>query len=228
MSDLTDFFPAASGGSFVSYDPLTLDRTAIPGGNPATGPFMKTSYAGTQTPTSTSFWLYYEDYSDGVGDYVQLPTTTSVYQTIVDVTNTGKGGKLLNIISPLLNTGNTLTFKITIDGTETLIPVVGVDAYTRLVLGGLLEGRPTTGQGTYGPAYTYRGGAYDNNYGGNQKNYNGFHCSGTQYFMIPTSPAKANHIEFKDSCKVEMIYTGSIPSYYGTTDKRGGAMIIQN
>ena len=224
MSVLTDFFPAASGGSFVSYDPLTLDRTAVPGANIS----MKTSYGASQNPTGTSFWLYYEDYSDGVGDYVQLPTTTSVYQTIVDVTNTGKGGKLLNIISPLLNTGNTLTFKITIDGTETLIPVVGISSYTRLVLGGLLEGRPTTGQGTYGPAYSYRGGAYDNNYGGNQKNYNGFHCSGTQYFMIPTSPHKTNHIEFKDSCKVEMIYTGTLPNNWASTDYRGGAMIIQN
>tara|TARA_R110000803_G_scaffold27407_2_gene64108 strand:- start:275 stop:949 length:675 start_codon:yes stop_codon:yes gene_type:complete len=224
MSDLTDFFPAAGGGSFVSYDPLTLDRTAIPGGNI----FMKTNYAATQNPTGANFWLYYEDYSDGVGDYVQLPPTTSVYQTIVDVTNTGKGGKLLNIISPLLYTSNTLTFKITIDGTETLIPVVGISSYTRLVLGGLIEGKPTTGQGTYGPAYTYRSGAYDNNYSANQKNYNGFHYSGIQYFMIPTSPAKTNHIEFKDSCKVEMIYTGTLASYWGTTDKRGGAMIIQN
>lgn len=223
MSDLTDFFPAASGGSFVSYDPLTLDRTAAYGGNVS----MKSSYSATKTTSDPNFWIYYEDYSDGVGDYVQLPTTTSVYQTIVDVTNTGKGGKLLNIIAPLLNTGNNLTFKITIDGTETLIPVVGISQITRLVLGGLLEGRPTTGQGTYGPAYTYRSGAYDNNFG-NQKNYNGFYYSGTQYFMIPTSPAKANHIEFKDSCKVEMIYTGTLPTAWGSHDQRGGAMIIQN
>ena len=222
MSDLTDFFPAASGGSFVSYDPLTLDRTAVPGANIS----MKTNYNASQNPTGTQFWLYYEDYSDGVGDYVQLPTTTSVYQTIVDVTNTGKGGKLLNIISPLLYTSNTLTFKITIDGTETLIPVVGISSYTRLVLGGLLEGKPVV-PGTYGPAYTYRSGSYDNNFG-NQKNYNGFYYSGTQYFMIPTRPQQTNHIEFKDSCKVEMIYTGTLASYWGTTDYRGGAMIIQN
>ena len=223
MSNLTTFFPAAGGGSFVSYDPLTLDRTASPGDKL----YIKTSYAGVQNPTGTTFWSYYEDYSDGVGDYVQLPTTTSVYQTIVDVTNTGKGGKLLNIISPLLYTSNTLTFKITIDGTETLIPVVGISSYTRLVLGGLLEGKPVNNSGSYGPAYTYRSGAYDNNFG-NQKNYNGFYYSGTQYFMIPTSPHKTNHIEFKDSCKVEMIYTGTLASYWGSTDYRGGAMIIQN
>lgn len=223
MSDLTDFFPAASGGSFVSYDPLTLDRTAVYGGNLG----MKSSYYQTKNTSSTNFWSYYEDYSDGVGDYVQLPTTTSVYQTIVDVTNTGKGGKLLNIIAPLLNTGNTLTFKITIDGTETLIPVVGISQLTRLVLGGLVEGRPVNNSGTYGPSYTYRSGAYDNNFA-NQKNYSGFYTSGVGYFMIPTSPAKTNHIEFKDSCKVEMIYTGTLPNNWGTIDQRGGAMIIQN
>ena len=157
---------------------------------------------------------------------MQLPETTSVYQTIVDVTNTGKGGKLLNIISPVLYSANTFTFKITIDGTETFIFVDMTDnSFSRLILGGLIDGKPTTT--TYGPSTSYQSGAYLN-VTTNQYNYNGFYYSGTQWFMIPTSPAKVNHIEFKDSCKIEMIYTGSLINNWSTVDRRGGAMIIQN
>lgn len=221
MSDLTDFFPAAGGGSLVSYDPLTLDRTIAQLQNIT----IKHSSTAAQYASGIQFWNYYEN--GGIGDYVQLPTTTSVYQTIVDVTNTGKGGKLLNIISPLLFTSNTFTFKITIDGTETLIPITAsIDFRSRLILGGLLEGIPTSNT-NYGPAFSYRSGSYSNNFG-NQKNYNGFYTAGgNAFYMIPTDPGKVNHIEFKDSCKIEVIYTGTLPSYYSSTDYNAGAMIIQ-
>ena len=221
-SDITEFFPAAGGGSLVSYDPLTLDRTVAQNANLT----MKHSSTASQPVSGTQFWSYYETYSGGVGDYVQLPTTTSVYQTIVDITNTGKGGKLLNIISPLLFTSNTFTFKITIDGTETLIPItVSIDGRSRLVLGGLLEGE-TSSNTNYGPAFSYRSGSYSCNFGW-QKNYNGFYTAGNASYMIPTDPGKVNHIEFKDSCKIEVIYTGTLPSYYSSTDYNAGAMIIQ-
>ena len=223
MSDLTDFFPAAGGGSLVSYDPLTLDRTIAQLQNIT----IKHTTTAVQYASGATFWQYYETHSGGVGDYVQLPTTTSVYQTIVDVTNTGKGGKLLNVISPLLFTSNTFTFKITIDGTETLIPItVSIDQYSRLILGGLLEGT-TSSNTNYGPAFSYRSGSY-NNRTGFQKNYNGFYNPGNSLYIIPTDPGKVNHIEFKDSCKVEVIYTGTLPSYYSNTDYNAGAMIIQN
>ena len=230
MSDLTDFFPAAaSGGSLVSYDPLTLDKTFNQAGGNTLG--IKRGTSAFSFTGDGVFWTYYADQSSGVGTYNgSLPNTTSVYQTIVDITNTGKGGKLFNIISPMLQAGASFTFKITIDGTATLIPISSVSVnYTRYVLGGLIEGRPSgsTSDRAYGPNFTYRSGAY-NSYFDTQRNDDGFYSPGFQNLSIPTSPTKVNHIEFKDSCKIEVIYSAINIYYYGATDKYCGAMVLQN
>jgi len=225
-SDITEFFPAAGGGSLVSYDPLTLDKTFNQAGANLLG--IKRGTSSYSLTGNGVFWTHYADQSSGVGTYNgSLPNTTSVYQTIVDITNTGKGGKLFNIISPMLMAGASFTFKITIDGTATLIPISSVSVnYTRYVLGGLIEGKQTYSS-TYGPEFSYRSGAYQS-YFDTQRNDDGFYSPGFQNLSIPTSPTKVNHIEFKDSCKIEVIYSAISMPYYGATDKYCGAMVLQN
>jgi len=229
-SNLTTFFPGASGGG-VSSDPNTLLKTAC--NNLSRGLFMKVGNTTSYHAGAAGFWQYYAGggNADSLGSYVLLPTTTASFETIVDFTNTGKGGKLCNIISPLIRSGTTaFTFKITIDGTQTLISVPSPIQEGRYLLGGFIQGE-TSYSNTISTQFAYQGLAYTNYYGTVNKTADGFftpYVGANNYYTVPISLTTMSHIDFKDSCKVEVGWTGTLQLYDGTVDRNAGAMIIQN
>jgi hypothetical protein len=229
-SNLTTFFPAAGGGG-VSSDPNTLLKTVS--NNQSRGLFMKRGATTSYHAGTSNFWSDYggSTNADSLGSYVLLPTTTASFETIVDFTNTGKGGKLCNIISPLVRSGTTaFTFKITIDGTQTLISVPSPIEEGRYLLGGFIQGGTAT-PNTISTQFAYQGLAYTNYYSSNNKTADGFFTpsvGSANYYTVPISLTTMSHIDFKDSCKVEFGWTGTLQLYDGTVDRNAGAMIIQN
>jgi hypothetical protein len=211
MSDLTDFFPAGGsggGGSLVSYDPLTLNRV-----NAIENLFVsKYGQSGFFSTTHNYFWQSMTNNGVSgfgqVGAAIDMATSSSAFQTIVDITNTGKGGKLICVVGPCVEVNVVVTFKITIDGTATEIEYTNLKGFRmRGALGGILAGRPDTTSTTSGTVSSPFDGRYyhSRNSTGGSSNSNGF-ASGDvgNYWSLPTVFDGINQIQFKDTCKVEV------------------------
>jgi hypothetical protein len=205
MSNLTDFFPA---GSLVSYDPLTLNRVNV------SETYMVSKYTNSAWYNCTNqvFWNSMTNNAASglgqVGAAIDMATSSSAFQTIVDITNTGKGGKLICVAGPCVEVNVVVTFKITIDGTATEIEYTNLQGLRmRGMLGGILAGRPDNNSTTSGlTASPYDGKYYHfRNSTGGASNSNGFACSEvTNYWSLPTVFDGINQIQFKDTCKVEV------------------------
>ena len=227
MSDLTDFFPATGGGSLVSYDPLTLNRVNIETN------YLKSKYSYTATVNPSNdyyFWAPFAQTTYGqTGAYTDLTLNSSAFQTIVDITNTGKGGKLVCIIGPAVDINVTVTFKITIDGTATEIEYT--NAYNnnamRGCLGGLLAGEPSISTSNTGQiASPFNGGYNAYRHRDYITNSNGFANSNyNNIWTLPTTFDGINQIQFKDTCKVEIkANTASSSTYFN----RAGVIVVPN
>tara|TARA_B110000858_G_C17710379_1_gene430268 strand:+ start:94 stop:783 length:690 start_codon:yes stop_codon:yes gene_type:complete len=229
MSDLTDFFPATGGGSLVSYDPLTLNRVNIETN------YLKSKYSYTATVNPSNdyyFWAPFAQTTYGqTGAYTDLTLNSSAFQTIVDITNTGKGGKLICIIGPAVDYNVTVTFKITIDGTSTEIEytnlLTSMFGDARGVLGGILAGDPvvtTTNTGQI--ASPFNGGYNAYRHRDYITNSNGFANSNyNNIWTLPTTFDGINQIQFKDTCKVEIkANTASSSTYFN----RAGVIVVPN
>ena len=120
MSDLTDFFPAASGGGGgVTSDPNDLHKTYVHANN--------LYYGGGGYSSQSTFWTKALPVFGTKGlttNNLTLPSDSTAYATMIDVTNTGKGGTLQTVVGPSHYNGSTggndVTFKFTIDGTVSL------------------------------------------------------------------------------------------------------------
>jgi len=229
MSDLTDFFPAAGGGSLVSYDPLTLNRVNVETN------YLKSKYSLTARIGPENDYYFWQPFAattyGQTGAYTDLTLNSSAFQTIVDITNTGKGGKLICIIGPAVDYNVTVTFKITIDGTSTEIEYTNLLANmlgdARGVLGGILAGEPvvtTTNTGQI--ASPFNGGYNAYRHYSYISNSNGFANSAyNNTWSLPTTFDGINQIQFKDTCKVEIkANTPTSTTYFN----RAGVIVVPN
>ena len=211
MSKFTDYFPAAGGGggggSTSSTDPSTMDRNIV-------GRTLLWSHTGQITETSDEYTAFFPSLtttltnSDPIGSYVDMPANSTSYQTIVDLSYPGVGGKLFNVIGTCLVSfpSQILTFKITIDGTATEIEYRQILSDYRPILGDFLTGKTTStapvgGISTSSNAY-YTGRGTNT---GNRGSYNGFSVLGpTQNLSIPDTFTGFSYITFENTCKVEI------------------------
>ena len=222
MSNFTTFFPSAGGGGdTTSSDPKGMDRHYI---DPEHLIITQAGSATEYDSTEAGFWDRISSStvtgSDPVSSTVLLPNDSSSYQTVVDISNVGKGGGLYNVIGPILLTFGSpatkvLTFKITIDGTATEIVYENLVNDTRPLLGGFLTGREgfTTSYGSNGGDtissnnyYNGRGVASDKGASGGffQMAYSENNLS------VPASFAGFSHVKFEDTCKVEIKVVGPV------------------
>jgi len=232
MSDFTDFFPAAGttpsgGGSASSSDPLTLNRIQVRDDLLK----LKSGANSFYTTDMENFWSYLGANPYGqLGAVKQLTGLTSTFQEVVNVTNTGKGGKLVAVIGPRMGTGTVLTFKITIDGTATEIETTSsINQQMRFCLGGILAGNPVTTTLTEAAAQIaspFNGGYYHNWADTFSSNANGFvSAASTNHWSVPTTFNQVNQILFKDTCIVEI----KGPTINGNaTMNKTGVVIIPN
>jgi hypothetical protein len=210
MSKFTDYFPTSGGGggSVTSYDPLTLNRVnAIE--NLFVSKYTQSAFLST---THSYFWSSMTNNAVSgfgqVGAAIDMATSSSAFQTIVDITNTGKGGKLICVVGPCVEVNVVVTFKITIDGTATEIEYTNLKGFRmRGALGGILAGRPDTSSTTSGLTASPFDGKYYHSRSstGGASNSNGFASMDVgNYWSLPTVFDGINQIQFKDTCKVEV------------------------
>tara|TARA_R110000823_G_scaffold267529_4_gene387565 strand:- start:31 stop:723 length:693 start_codon:yes stop_codon:yes gene_type:complete len=209
MSNLTDFFPAASSGG-LSVDPLDMRRHLY--GESMISTKWGTTYNATYQSNATSgFW---ELYSFNNGYYAN--SVAGSYTNLIDVTSSANGGYLLNCIGRPINSTQYCNFKITVDGKETIIPVdrtTGVNNYTGNmvpVLGNITSGIPnitTLNTGSYLSGYPnnardfYRSGSYSvsvNGFSTGQRSY----ARGTLP-VIPMTDYQMG-IKFNETLKVDI------------------------
>ena len=230
MSDLTTFFPAAtggggSGGGLVS-DPRDLPATLV---YPY---YLQTKYAdgAFRRADQTQWWnLFIGNGSGAPGtsgtggiksayntDFASISVNT--YGTIADVTST-TGGIMRFCMAPLMNpaNGNSYTFKITLDGTVYEIPGTvnnnfDTPSYNFVAfLGSVNWGQVNITSGTLaGGQVTF------NNYHGmldgtpngttNGPIDSGQYFSNSQYsnyYWLPVNLASMGGLKYKESLKVE-------------------------
>jgi hypothetical protein len=214
MSVLTEFFPAASGGGGgVTSNPNDLHKTYVHPND--------LRFGSSTASSSPSFWTQAMPVFGTKGlttNNLTLPSDSTAYATMIDVTNTGKGGTLQTVVGPShYNPGNPsvpndVTFKFTIDGTVTEIVSQGSTTVnssvtqSRPILGALVPGGPTT---TYG--FPYYGNSpsieWDKAF-----DYNGFRAIsyGGISAHLPTTFNLLNRIVFTDTFKLEIKSTNTI------------------
>ena len=218
MSNFSTFFPSGGGGgSTSSNDPNTLDRNVISQDLLTVHVSNNTQYIDQQLGFWDALRTTLAD-SDPIGSYVGMPSASQSYQTIVDLSYAGVGGKLFNVIGPCLVTGyqQLCTFRITIDGTATEIEYQMIFNDARPLLGDFLTGRMS---GTYPGGLSTISNSTDtertvstNSRGA----FNGFSSLGiSSYLSVPNTFSGFNHIKFEDTCKVEIKNSYSInQSFY--------------
>jgi hypothetical protein len=208
MSKFTDYFPTAGGGgSTISNDPSTMDRNVVvrqklsvhQGNGVEIRSDLSTFWDALKTTLADS---------DPIGSYVSMPFSSQAYQTIVDLSYPGVGGKLFNVIGPCLVTGyqQLCTFKITIDGTATEIEYQMIFNDARPLLGDFLTGRLTgatyPGGVSIGSTNTFNGRGSST---GQRGAFNGFsNLSNSNELLVPSTFSGFSYITFEDTCKVEI------------------------
>ena len=214
MSVLTDFFPAASGGGGgVTSNPNDLHKTYVHPND--------LRFGSSTASSSASFWTQAMPVFGTKGlttNNLTLPSDSTAYATMIDVTNTGKGGTLQTVVGPSHYNQNNpsvpsdVTFKFTIDGTVTEIVSQGS------ITSGLTQDRPILGALVPGNATTTYGFPYYGNSPATAWNqpfdYNGFRSingfNGSIPMHLPTSFNLLNRIVFTDTFKLEIKSTGTI------------------
>ena len=103
MSVLTDFFPAASGGGGgVTSNPNDLHKTYVHPND--------LRFGSSTASSSGSFWTQAMPVFGTKGlttNNLTLPSDSTAYATMIDVTNTGKGGTLQTVVGPSHYNGST-------------------------------------------------------------------------------------------------------------------------
>ena len=227
----SQFFPAAGttpsgGGSASSSDPLTLNRIQVRDDRL----ILKRSPNTVSDSNTTQFWSYLGNNNKGqLGAVKQLTGLTSTFQEVVNVTNTGKGGKLVAVIGPSTSTATVLTFKITIDGTTTEIEATSNIDSMRFCLGGILAGNPVSTTLTEAAAQIaspFNGGYYFSWENSFSSNASGFASTNKEnYWSVPIIFNQVNQIVFTDTCKVEI----KVPTMNGNAiTNKAGVVIIPN
>lgn len=220
MNNLTDFFPGAGGGGSVSFDPMTLDRRACYTNNLTLNYSASSPYQSNQS----NFWLLW----NSIYDYATVPNNTD-YVTVKDITSAPRGGRLHSIIGPVTATGTT-NFKITVDGTEYIVPVSPLQTggtatwgyASRVVLGGSRYGRHVSSNTpdmwwAHGMAQdTFFTSTTANNGPGGAVNPRGMNYN---YLTMPADPYAYNGIYFKETLKIEVqcttLYSSGVAHYTG-------------
>jgi len=133
MSDLTDFFPAGSGGGGANSGGLVSDPRDLPATLINVNRLETKTYSPGHAYTPELINWYYMFIGDGTGtgnggiksgfNFDFASTSVNTYGTIADVTST-TGGIMRFCAGPLipLANGTSYTFKITVDGTVYEIP----------------------------------------------------------------------------------------------------------
>lgn len=211
MSNFSQFFPIPTAGgtsSTISKDPSTMDRNIT-----SRDKLVVHVVGGTETTsTQNTFWdslTTTNTDSDPIGSYISMPAASQAYQTIVDLSYPGVGGKLFNVIGPCQVTGaqQLCTFKITIDGTATEIVCMMIFNDSRPLLGDFLTGRLV---GTTYPGGVSIGSTNTFNARGNVTTargaFNGFSnlSISNNTLLVPGTFSGFSYITFEDTCKVEI------------------------
>ena len=226
MSNFTDFFPAASGGSggVALPDPTYMSRYV----HSSVYPSLKTTVSQFSTSNQSAFWTRYNTSFDSV-----LISTNDVYTSIVDITSAPNGGILSHVLGPIGNSTNQTDFRITIDGEEYLFSYSAEGfLYQRATLGVSL-GRASTST-----SYT---GAWLNS---NNNTYSYFPDGATNAsstnggFILPCNRNEnepnatvsitlhdAPYVRFKTSCKVE-IRTSSVSTIAGFGNAGAATLLL--
>ena len=220
-SNLTTFFPGASGGSSDITDPKLLPRVEMQ------TLYMKTRWATSETSTATRFWNpFYAATMSEQFSVLELFTTYNTYETILDVSSSTNGGYLHHVIGSIINgaAAQTETYKITVDGVATEIvraPPSGTPA-SRAVIGWLAPGGvnsnvAATGWGVGGGSMG--GQSYNQSVTGNYSTTtantnitNGFIFNVNATYTVPNIPLAYPSLKFKETLKVEIKRSGQYTS----------------
>ena len=232
-SNLTTFFPGASGGSSDITDPKLLPRIQL-------GPFalnMKTRYATSEYDIQTRFWNpFYAATMSEQFSVLELFATYNTYETILDVSSSTNGGYFHHVIGSYIDgaQAQTETYKITVDGVATEIvraPPSGT-SYGRGVVGWLASGYAASsvaatgwgvGGGSMGEQSYNQSVTGDFSVAAGSTNItNGFIFNTNAYYTVPNVPLAYPALKFKETLKVEIKRSGqyTTSSLYNHTGVR--------
>ena len=236
MSDLTDFFPASSGGGAVSNNPMDL-----PAGATSTN-MMRikaiNSDTGIYEADESSFWVYSYPAQGGVFTSYTSSDIGS-YVTITDISSAPNGGRFFNVIGPAVNatSASTITtFKITVDGDEYIMS----DEYQGTFPGGGSNARSWLGNIMYSGAVqsTTFSTLYKNRNASNTRVQWGSQLIGGQFIspdrsgyvtsLVPAWPYDGPSIRFNESLKVEVKVVGSLYQTSGVNINAGTVVAVYN
>ncbi len=236
MSNLTDFFPASSGGGAVSNNPMDL-----PAGATWTG-YLSIKGINSNTnayaASSASFWDYSYPLQGGVFTSYTSSDIGS-YVTITDISSAPNGGRFFNVIGPAVNatSASTITtFKITVDGDEYIMSdeyqgtFPGGGNGARSWLGNILYSSVTT-SATFSTLYKDRN-AQNTRVQLNSQLIGGQFISpdrgGWVASLVPAWPYDGPSIRFNESLKVEVKVVGSLYQTSGVNTNAGTVVAVYN
>jgi len=231
MSDITTFFPAASGGG-GSIGLATTPYELFFGKTYYTLPIFKSSATSTRNASDTTFYAQFGGSNYGYDTPGLASQASNVYQTLTDITGSTKGGVFRGAVSPGFESGAAKSFKwkITVDSTEYILEATypagaSDEGPQKSFLGNFLDVTPATSTSPTNGAMvnymnpintqlnfnsTYNYDFIENSFQGN---------SGANRPMIPVNIMQMGGLAFKESLKVE--FASSNPS----AGAAGGALV---